>query len=61
MLSQLHSQSMPVVTHTTHLKELVGQDSWNLFQLLATNCLRKSPATWVKNIGGQVNAKRYRR
>ena len=49
MLSQLHNQSMSVVTHTTHVKALVGPDSWNLFLLLATTCLRESPATWVKN------------
>ena len=49
MLSQSHNQNMPVVTYTTHLKDLVGQDSWTMFQLLSTTFPRVSPATWVKN------------
>ena len=51
MLSQLHNQNIPVVTCTTHLNDLVGQDSWTLFQLLGlpTTYLRESPATWVKS------------
>ena len=51
MLSQPHNQNMPVVTCTIHLNDLVGQDSWALFQLLGlpTTFQRESPATWVKN------------
>ena len=51
MLFQPHNQNMPMVTCTTHLNNLVGQDSWTLFQLLGlpTTFLRESPATWVMN------------
>ena len=49
MLSQPHNQNIPKVTHTILLKDLVGQDSCTLFQLLATIFLKESPATWVKN------------
>jgi len=42
---------MPVVTKTTHLKDLIGQDAWTLIQLLdlPTHFLRESPETWDKN------------
>ena len=51
MLPQPHNQYTPVVTCTTHLKDMVGQDSWTLFQLLGlpTTFLRESPATWINN------------
>jgi len=51
MLSQPCNQHMPMVTKTTHLKDLNGQDSWTLFQLLdlPTHFLRESPETWDKN------------
>jgi len=42
---------MPVVKKTTHLKDLIGQDSWTLFQVLdlPAHFLKKSPETWDKN------------
>ena len=49
MLSQPRNQNIPVVAYATYLKDLVGQDSWTLIQLLATTFLRKSSAASVKN------------
>ena len=42
---------MPAITKTTRLKDLIGQDSWTLFQLLdlPTNFLKELPTTWDRN------------